>query len=67
MIPPAPVHPDPVGYYAEVAKAARDAARAVGLGAWCCYPPKRRTCPPAPGRSLACTTPRPSWPTRRRA
>jgi uncharacterized protein YbjT (DUF2867 family) len=32
MIPPAPAHPDPVGYYAEVAKAARDAARAAGLG-----------------------------------
>jgi uncharacterized protein YbjT (DUF2867 family) len=32
MIPPAPTHPDPVAYYAEVATAARDAARAAGLG-----------------------------------
>ncbi len=31
MIPPAPAHPDPVGFYVEVATAARQAARAVGL------------------------------------
>ncbi|WP_270937203.1 NmrA family NAD(P)-binding protein [Falsiroseomonas oryzae] len=32
MIPPAPTHPDPVAYYAEVATAVREAARAAGLG-----------------------------------
>jgi uncharacterized protein YbjT (DUF2867 family) len=32
MIPPVPAHPDPVGYHAEVAAAAREAARATGLG-----------------------------------
>lgn len=32
MIPPVPAHPDPVGFYAAVAEAARDAARATGLG-----------------------------------
>ncbi len=31
MIPSAPEHPDPVGFYAEVAAAAREAARATGL------------------------------------
>ena len=32
MVPPAPVHPDPLGHYAAVAAAARQAARATGLG-----------------------------------
>ena len=32
MVPPAPAHPDPVAYYAEVATAAREAARAAGVG-----------------------------------
>ena len=31
MVPPAPAHPDPIGFYEAIARAGRDAARATGL------------------------------------